>query len=111
MPIANCFCKKKNLSKEKLEEMVLEWSRIIGVNKKEVCINIINEYTQVGQKYSVFINLYLPTIWSKTNIKKIQLGLLKVISKYYNIEESEVFIVTSVVQSEHVIENGKIVKW
>ena len=82
VPIANCFYKKRKLSIKKMENMVNEWANIVGVDKKDICINIIREYSQLGQKYPALVNLYLPTLWSPNDIKRIQLGLLKVCSKY-----------------------------
>ena len=111
MSFANCFYKKRKLSLKKLENMVNEWASIVGVDKKDICINIIKEYSQLGQKYPVLVNLYLPTLWSPNDIKRIQLGLLKVLSKYLEVKENEIFIMTSLIQSEHVVENGQIVKW
>jgi hypothetical protein len=110
MPIANCFCKKRKLSIKKMENMVNEWANIVGVDKKDICINMIKEYSQLGQKYPVLVNLYLPTLWSANDIKGIQLGLLKVLSKYLEVKENEIFIMTSLIQSEHVVENGHILK-
>jgi DNA-binding Xre family transcriptional regulator len=91
--------------------MVNEWAEIIGVSEQDICINIINDYQQLGQKYSVLINLYLPSLWNKGEVKKIQLGLLKVITKYLNINVSDIFILTSKIESENVVEKGEIIKW
>jgi hypothetical protein len=109
MPVANCFYKKGKLSIKKMENMVNEWANIVRVDKKDICVNMIKEYSQPGQKYPVLANLYLPTLWSANDIKRIQLGLLKLLSKYLEVKENQIFIMTSLIQSEHVVENRQIV--
>lgn len=111
MPIANCLCKKDNITKEKSENIVSEWAEIAEVDIKDICLNFIHNYSQFGQQYSVLANLYLPSLWSEDGIKKVQLGLLQTLAKHLELREDEIFIMTSIINSSHVIENGNVVEW
>ncbi|TGM81106.1 hypothetical protein EHQ99_07035 [Leptospira bouyouniensis] len=55
--------------------------------------------------------LFLPSLWDKTNIERIQLSLDKLLKKHLKLGGSDVFIITNLVHSGNVTENGKIVKW
>jgi hypothetical protein len=110
MPIATCFA-AKTVAAEKIEEIVTEWAGISGTAKKDICITLVPYHLQGGQQYDMLVNLYLPTLWSKTDVKKIQLGLLKTLCKHLELAEEKVFIMTSLIASGHVVENGAIVSW
>ncbi len=111
MPIANCFCKRDEISKEKSEKIVSDWAEIAGVDEKEITVNFIHNYSQFGQSSVVLANLYLPSLWSEETIKRIQLGLMEILSKYLEIDKNEIFIMTSIINSGHVVENGNVVDW
>lgn len=111
MPIANCFINQITVSSEDLDYLTKEWAETIGVNLKDISLTFIDVSQQTGQNYKVMVNLYLPTLWEKSNIETIQLSLDKLLKKYLKLEVSDVFIITNAVQSGNVIENGLIVKW
>jgi hypothetical protein len=52
------------------------------------------------------VNLFLPSIWSEENIKDIQKNLLSLLCKHFIIDESDIFIMTLLIQSGHLIEKG-----
>ncbi|TGM38594.1 hypothetical protein EHQ92_05685 [Leptospira biflexa] len=55
--------------------------------------------------------LFLPSLWDKSNIERIQLSLDTLLKKHFKLGVSDVFIITNIVQSGNVTENGNIVKW
>ena len=55
--------------------------------------------------------LYLPDFWTPDEVKGIQVGLLETICKCLEIKKERVFILTSLITSGHVVEDGKIVSW
>jgi hypothetical protein len=53
----------------------------------------------------------LPSIWSKSNISSLQLGLASALSKHYLVEIDEVQVITHIVTSGLVVESGKEINW
>jgi hypothetical protein len=57
------------------------------------------------------INLFLPTVWDKSSIERIQINLDQVLKKHLKLKNEDVFIITNIVQSGNVVENGQVVNW
>jgi hypothetical protein len=53
----------------------------------------------------------LPSHWSKENISKLQLGLAKALSKCLRVSIKQVHIVTNIIDSGLVVENGEETTW
>lgn len=111
MPIATCFLKNKSIDPEELQKLIKEWAAIIRVDQKDICVNIITDFLQSGQNYALLIHLYLPSLWEEEKIVKIQTSLLELFCHYLDLKIPDVFIMTSIIQSGHVVENGEIVRW
>lgn len=111
MPIANCYVHTIKISSQQLETLVKEWAEIIEVDTKDICLTLIDISLQAGQQYKLMVNLFLPTIWSRSNIEKIQLSLHKLLKKHVKLKNEELFIITSMVPSGNVVENGQIITW
>ena len=111
MPIANCYIKNKQVSQGELEELAGKWAEKLHIDIKDICLTILTDFTQVGQQYEVMINLFLPSLWAEEDVKTIQKTLLELLKSYLKIDPSEIFLITSIVQSGHVMENGKIAEW
>ncbi|MBO9683989.1 MAG: hypothetical protein J7502_15205 [Flavisolibacter sp.] len=111
MPIANCYINRISVSIEQLEALTKEWADSIEVGLKDICLSFIDVSFQTGQNYKVMVNLFLPTLWDKTSIEKIQLSLDKVLKQNLNLEDEDVFIITTTIPSGGVTENGRIIKW
>jgi len=111
MPIVNCFTKKKELNDSILNNMVHQWSEKIQVDRKDITMNFVTSYVQVGQKHEFIVFLYLPTLWSKKSISNIQTTLLELFIDTFKVTANEVFILTSTIESGNVIENGKVITW
>jgi hypothetical protein len=110
MPIAICFL-NKSVERDIMNQIAREWSDNIGVDSKDICINYIQNFYQAGQQYEALVNLYLPSLWTDSDIKKIQNELLNVLVKHLHITHNLVFIITSIIESGHVVENGNIITW
>jgi hypothetical protein len=111
MPIANCYINQITISSQELDTLTKEWAETIEVDLKDICLSIIDVSQQTGQNYKVMVNLFLPTLWDKSNIERIQLSLDKLLKKHLKLGVSDVFIITNTVLSGNVTENGHIVKW
>lgn len=111
MPIGICYIKNKVVDHQKFETHVSKWADKIGVNTSDVSITIIRDFAQFGQTYDILFNLYLPSIWSKKDTSMIQTELLAMLCEAFKIHPKNIFILTNIIQSGHVVENGKIVNW
>ena len=111
MPIANCFIKDKKVTQQELQQLAKKWASVVEVDVKDICLTFIPDCIQAGQQYKVLINLYLPSLWSENQVNHIQKSLLRILCEFLKVEASEVFIMTSIILSGHVIENGEVVKW
>ncbi|WP_233440898.1 hypothetical protein [Leptospira biflexa] len=111
MPIANCYINDLTITSNQLETLTKEWAETIEVDLKDICLSIIDVSQQAGQNYKVMVILFLPSLWDKSNIERIQLSLDTLLKKHFKLGVSDVFIITNIVQSGNVTENGNIVKW
>ena len=91
--------------------MAGKWAEKLHIDIKDICLTVLTDFTQVGQQYEVMINLFLPSLGAEEDVKKIQKTLLELLKSYLKINSSEIFLITSIVQSGHVMENGKIAEW
>ncbi|HTF82099.1 MAG TPA: hypothetical protein VL947_10250 [Cytophagales bacterium] len=112
MPIAQFLVKKDvEVSADALNNIVIDISQTIGVDEKDICLNVINDFLQAGQQYKVFVNLYLPSLWFPKDSAKVQLIFLETIVKYLSVIKDDVFIITTIVEPGNVVENGDIIDW
>ena len=111
MPIANCFIKSELTSILNHSKIVEDWAKSIGLETKDITINLISDFVQIGKTYEIMVNLYLPSHWSDENIKNIQVQLLNILIKHFNLKTTQIFILTNIIQSGHVLENGKVAEW
>lgn len=111
MPIATCFLKNKKADDNTLGVIANEWSTVINVDVKDISITFVQDYYQAEQNYSALVYLYLPSLWSEKSIKNIQTEPLNLLIQHLNISHDRILIITSIIQSGHVIENGDVVIW
>jgi len=112
MPIANCIitskCQSHSASSSNLIEL---WANESKISSEHMTINIITSNEQLGNKYAIMATLLLPSIWSKSDITSLQVGLAKALTVHYDAPLEDVFISTTIVNSGMVVESGKEVKW
>ncbi len=111
MPIANCFLNDVFTDEINFKSMTEEWAKVLKINPEDITLNIFTDFEQFGNNFRVMVNLLLPSVWSETEIQRIQTSLSELFSKYLNIKPSEIFIMTSIVKTGHVTSNGKIEEW
>ena len=109
MPIANCIVASG--CQQGSSDLVELWANESGQPSEHMTVNIIFSHDQVGAKYGVMATLSLPSIWSDAGISQLQLGLAKALATHFDLSLSEVHVVTSVVTSGLVVEEGEEVHW
>ena len=109
MPIANCIISSDCI--EGSGNLVELWSSESDISSEHMTINIIASSKQIGNKYRVMANLYLPSMWSDQNITELQVGLARALAQYFTLALSEVHVVTSIVKSGLVVESGENSTW
>ena len=111
MPIANCLILNEKHLTANIEILASEWARLIPTNQEYITISFIKVVEQLGKQFEIMVQLYLPSIWKAEEVEKIQLTLLKVLTENLKVKTEEIFIMTSIIQSAHVVENGEIQTW
>ncbi|MDH5476299.1 MAG: hypothetical protein OEX22_11455 [Cyclobacteriaceae bacterium] len=111
MPVANCYIKNGKVTQNEVHELASKWAKAIHVDAKDICITFIPDCIQGGQQYKILVNLYLPSLWSEKNIKNMQLSLFTILKNHFQYEKHEIFVITSIVQSGHVLEGGELIEW
>ena len=109
MPIANCIITQE--CTDTSGNLIELWAKASGVSAEHMTINIVNRQEQLGRQYKIMANLMLPSIWSKSNISSLQLGLASALSTHYLVEIDEVQVITHIVTSGLVVESGKEINW
>ncbi len=112
MPVANCIitpaCQERSASSGNLIEL---WANESNKSSEHMTINIVVSSEQLGNKYSVMANLQLPTMWSSGDVSLLQTGLARALEQYYQLASGDVHVITSLVSSGRVVENGKEIHW
>ncbi|MBT1703557.1 hypothetical protein [Chryseosolibacter indicus] len=109
MPVATILSKKDIHSSG--QQIIDSWAEEIGIESNDITINIITDFSQFGNSYPIMVNLYLPTIWNEESVKQIQLSLIEVLSKHLKTEAKDIFIMTMLISSGHVVDKGQIGVW
>lgn len=110
MPIAHCLVKTK-VSDREAQNMAHVWASEVGVAVKDVCLTFTPIIAQGGQTYKAPINLYLPALWSTADRVHIQQSLAQILAIHLHLSPREIFLITCIVATGHVVENGEIVHW
>lgn len=109
MPIANCIISKACPAGS--GNIVQTWSKASGKSADEMTVNLITAQEQQGNAYKVLANLYLPSIWSESDISSLQLGLASALAEYFSISLDDILVITTVLDSGKVVESGKEITW
>lgn len=109
MPIANCIVTSD--CRPDSNNLIDLWANESGQPAEHMTINIITGTKQFGNRYPVMATLWLPSIWSRSDISSLQLGLATALAKYFNLTSSEVHVITRIVKSGMVVEDGEEIQW
>jgi hypothetical protein len=91
-------------------EVVAAWSNRSGIDSDEMTINLLEAH-QAGKRYAVMAWLYLPSIWPDDAVAVLSEGLAAALADAFVVEPSSVQVVTSIVASGLVVEDGETVTW
>ncbi len=111
MPIANCYIHKEISGNADFQQVVAEWAENLQISETDISLNVITDFKQFGQQYSVMVNLFLPSLWSEEDIEKIQLSLSELLQKHLKIDSDQIFLMTTIIESGHVLSEGKVERW
>jgi hypothetical protein len=111
MPIATCFLKEGAITEEIIQQIAQGWATDIGVATHDVCLTVVSNYVQAGRTYAAMVHLLLPTLWQPHEVRKIQKSLAKHIASHLQVKFADIFIISSMVESGNVLENGNVVEW
>jgi hypothetical protein len=109
MPIANCLVPSVPDDLD-TSEVVAAWSNRSGIDSDEMTVNLLEAH-QAGKPYAVMAWLYLPSIWPDDAVAALSQGLAAALADAFVVEPSSVQVVTSIVASGLVVEDGETVHW
>lgn len=110
MPILVCYTRERHKQKD-WDKLVQHWGERIQVAQKDICLNVITDFTQAGANYKLLANLYLPSLWPEPSIKHIQKSFLACAEEFLDIQQKSIFLMTQIIQSGHVIDRGSLEEW
>lgn len=109
MPIANCIVTSD--CEESTSNLIELWASESGQSSEHMTINLMVSNRQLGNKYAVMATLFLPSMWSSSDISLLQLGLAKALATHFKLALSEVHVITNIVNAGLVVESGQEIKW
>ena len=109
MPIANCILKHSLRCDDK--DVVELWSKTSQVSSQEMTLNLLNADEQFGKPYTIMATLYLPSAWPQDKRDALQTGLSAALSKGFDQPIERVHVITLIVESGYVVENGQLQHW
>lgn len=110
MPIANCFIKNK-MNFSNIDSLLKTLSDKLTLSISDITINFIRSSEQVGRSYDLMIFLYLPTLWKQEDVERVELTFVNTFSDHFKLSSNNIFLITTMVQSGHVVDNNKIQRW
>lgn len=109
MPIANCLINPECNSGP--DDLVQLWAEASGKSAKHMTVNIQQVSGQFGHHYAVTAQLFLPSIWPPKDVSALQTGLAKSLSRHFSQPLDAILVMTTIIGSGHVVENGTEVRW
>ena len=111
MPIATCFIRDQLPPQSEIDGLTGLWSEESGVSPEHMTINLVAVARQSGAKCAVLAFLYLPSLWSSGQVRRLQVGLAIALSRGLGLTPASVHVITTIVQSGHVVEHGETQEW
>ncbi|MGY3686846.1 hypothetical protein ACXAAV_09270 [Vibrio coralliilyticus] len=111
MPIAHCTILSDLVSKAETGEVIERWGSLSEQPTTDMTINFVRAERQEGKSYEIIANLFLPSVWSEKSVSALQLGLAKALSESFFVEPKNVLVMTTILSSGFVVENGREVTW
>jgi hypothetical protein len=111
VPIANCFLRGGFPLELEIDGLTALWSEESGVGSEQMTVNVIPDVRQTGTPYRVMAFLYVPSLWSAEQVRRLQVGLASALVRRFAVAPAEVQVITSIVESGHVVEDGETQDW
>lgn len=112
MPIANCiFEPDVDFIESDAAKVVVSWAKRSDTDSSEMTMMFTRSDKLIGKQYAATCYLSLPSIWSQASVSKLQLGLAKAICESFSLDISKVIVITTIIDSGFVVENGREVHW
>jgi hypothetical protein len=112
MPIVNCFIAPGlDPAQTNQQDIIDLWGKEANQSTGHMAINWIRCTMQTGHSYPVMAELSLASLWSAEHISDIQVGLAKALAIYFSLSLEQVFVLTTIVESGRVVDNGREVIW
>jgi hypothetical protein len=111
VPIANCFVHDELPDDVESDRLTALWSEESGVGSEQMTINVIASVRQYGARYRVMAFLYLPSLWSSEQVRRLQVGLARALGRGFSVAPAEIQVITSIVESGQVVEGGETQNW
>ena len=111
MPIATCFIRGGLTTPVDARGLTGLWAEESGISDEHMTINVVAGTGQDGAPYGVMAFLYLPSLWSCEDVRRLQVGLARALGRGFAVVVAEVQVITSIVESGHVVENGETQAW
>ncbi|MCM5506982.1 MULTISPECIES: hypothetical protein [Vibrio] len=111
MPIAHCTISPDLVFKVETGEVMERWGSLSEQPTTDMTINFVRANRQEGRPYLIIANLFLPSVWSEKSVSALQLGLAKALSESFSVESQNVLVMTTILSSGFVVENGREVTW
>jgi len=109
MPIANCIVTPN--CQPGTKDLIELWSRESGISAEHMTANILVADRQYGNPYTLMATLLLPSMWSEPSISALQTGLARALAHHFLLDLQDIQVVTSIVPSGRIVENGQEVSW
>jgi hypothetical protein len=111
VPIANCFVRDDLTTRAPAEGLTAIWAEESGIGDEDMTINVVAGTGQHGAPYAVMAFHYLPSLWSREDVCRLQVGLASALGRSLAVDPAEVQVITSIVESGHVVEDGETRDW
>jgi hypothetical protein len=111
VPIANCYIHDDLSPEFEIDALTALWSEEARVGSEQMTINVIAGTRQAGAPYPVMEILYLPSLWSSEQVRRLEVGLARALGRGFAVTPEEVQVITSIIESGHVVEGGETQDW
>ncbi len=112
MPIAHCILGPDiKLDTSPVSLIVERWADYAGISGEHMTLTLTQSDAQFGLCYRLMATLYLPSLWSSEDVGILQLALARSLADCFDCSPASVHVITTIIQSGFVVEDGEIVKW
>lgn len=113
MPIATVFVRSdmEPLDDKSLARLVPAWAAHADQPAAHMTVNIVDNIVQAGAGFALMAWLDLPDLWPGEAVDALQTGLARALADVFAADIGEVQVITRLVASGHVVEDGAIVRW